>query len=154
MLMNIQCRIRLPDHDFAVGSRHLLCPSVVVVNKIDGCGHVGYSGETYIGIRSQKHNNSSAFSHHQDLQRVAELFPEALKDDDGETLPILIIGTDGGPDENPRFEKNINMGSKLMKEWNLDHFVETILDLREWMKTPWIEEDNNKIILLKLNYIC
>ena len=90
MLMNIQCRIRLPDHDFAVGSRHLLCPSVVAVNKIDGCGHVGYSGETYIGIRSQKHNNSSAFSHHQDLQRVAELFPEALKDDDGETLTILI----------------------------------------------------------------
>ena len=152
--MNIQCRIRLPDHDFAVGSRHLLCPSVVVVNKIDGCGHVGYSGETYIGIRSQKHNNSSAFSHHQDLQRVAELFPEALKDDDGETLPILIIGTDGGQDENLRFGKNINIGSNLMKEWNLDHFVETILDLREWMKTPWIEEDNNKIILLKLNYIC
>ena len=52
--------------DFAVGNRHLLCPSVVAVNKIDGSGHVGYSGETYIGIRSQKHNNSSAFSHHQD----------------------------------------------------------------------------------------
>ena len=132
--MNMPCRIRLPDHDFAVGNRHLLCPSVVAVNKIDGCGHVGYSGETYIGIRSQKHNNSSAFSHHQDLQRVAELFPEALKDDDGETLPILIIGTDGGPDENL--------------------FVEIIFDLREWMKTPWIEEDDNKIILLKLNYIC
>ena len=121
MLMNMPCRIRLPDHDFAVGNRHLLCPSVVAVNKIDGSGHVGYSGETYIGIRSQKHNNSSTFSHHQDLQRVDELFPEALKDDDGETLPILIIGTDGGP---------------------------------EWMKTPWIKEDNNKIILLKLNYIC
>ena len=103
---------------------------LVAVNKIDGSGHVGYSGETYIGIRSQKHNNSSAFSHHQDLQRVAELFPEALKDDDGETLPILMIGTDGGP------------------------VVETILDLKEWMKTPWIKEDNNKIILLKLNYIC
>ena len=130
MLMNMPCRIRLPDHDFAVGNRHLLCPSVVAVNKIDGSGHVGYSGETYIGIRSQKHNNSSTFSHHQDLQRVAELFPEALKDDDD------------------------NMGSKLMKEWNLDHFVETILDLWEWMKTPWIEECNNKIILLKLNYIC
>ena len=68
MLMNMPCRIRLPDHDFAVGNRHLLCPSVVAVNKIDGSGHVGYSGETYIGIRSQKHNNSSAFSHHQDLQ--------------------------------------------------------------------------------------
>ena len=46
MLMNMPCRIRLPDHDFAVGSRHLLCPSVVAVNKIDGSGHVDYSGET------------------------------------------------------------------------------------------------------------
>ena len=44
--MNMPCRICLPDHDFAVGKKHLLCPSVVAVNKIDGCGHVGYSGET------------------------------------------------------------------------------------------------------------
>ena len=52
------------------------------------------------------------------------MFPEALKDTSGETLPILIIGTDGGPDENPRFEKNINMGTKLMKDWNLDLLVQ------------------------------
>ena len=24
-----------------------------------------------------------------------------------------------------------------------NHFVETILDLKEWMKIPWIEEENN-----------
>lgn len=48
-----------------VGSRHLLVPSVVAITRIDAGGKVGYSGETYVGVRSQKHNNSSAYSHHE-----------------------------------------------------------------------------------------
>ena len=48
MLMNMQYRVRLPDHDFNVGSRHLLVPSVVGINRINENGKVGYTGETYI----------------------------------------------------------------------------------------------------------
>ena len=55
--MNMPCRIRLPDHDFAVGNRHLLCPSVVAVNKIDGSGNdVGYSGEVKHTLASEVRN--------------------------------------------------------------------------------------------------
>ena len=71
--------MRLPDHDFAVGSRHLLCPSVVAVHRVKENNSIGYTGETYVAVRSQKHNNSTAFSHHEDLLRVVELFPEAFK---------------------------------------------------------------------------
>ena len=74
-----------------------------------------YSGETYIAVRSQKHNNSSAHSHHEDLLRVIELFGDAFKSDDGNLKKIICKGTDGGPDENPRFEKNIIMGCKALK---------------------------------------
>ena len=124
MLMNMSARVRLPDHDFAVGSRHLLVPSVVGINRINERGQVGYSGETYVAVRSQKHNNSSAYTHHQDLLKVVELFPDAFKTDDGRIKPVMIKGTDGGPDENPRFEKNINMGCKTFKELNLDLYIE------------------------------
>ena len=48
----------------------------------------------------------------------------AMKAETGNIKPVLVIGKDGGPDENPRFEKNINMGCKLFTEWNLDLLLE------------------------------
>lgn len=88
-------RVRLPDHDFNVAARHLLCPSVVAVHHVNENGIIGYSGETYVAVRSQKHNNSTAYSHHEDLLRVIELFPQAFKTGDGRVKPVIIKGTDG-----------------------------------------------------------
>ena len=124
MLMNMNVRVRLPDHDFVKGSRHGLTPSVMAIHRIDEQGKVGFSGETYIAVRSLKHNNSSAFSHHEDLIRMVELFPEAFKTENGDIKPVMIKGTDGGPDENPRFEKNIFMASKTFQEFKLDLYIE------------------------------
>ena len=36
----------------------------------------------------------------------------------------MIKGTDGGPDENPRFEKNIFMGCKTFSDFKLDLYIE------------------------------
>ena len=102
-------KVRLPDHDFAVGSRHLLVPSVMAHCEIQD-GGVSYSGETYIGIRSSKHNNSSAFSHQEDILRMRDLMPDLF-----EGKHILVKSVDGGPDENPRFQKNQLMCLKTMK---------------------------------------
>ena len=124
MLMNLAVRVRLPDHDFVKGSRHSLTPSVMGINRLDESGKVSYSGETYIAVRSSKHNNSSAYSHHKDLLRAVELFPEAFKTEDGNVKPIMIKGTDGGPDENPRFEKNVFMGCKTFSEFKMDLYIE------------------------------
>ena len=68
-----------------------------------------------MGIRSQKHNNSNAYSHHQDLLRVIDLYPDVFKTSSGKMKPVLVKGTDGGPDENPRFDKNIVMGCKTFQ---------------------------------------
>ena len=116
MLMNMRCRVRLPDHDFSVGSRHLLCPSVLAHCHSDPTtGKVGYTGNTYIGIRSSKHNNSTAYTHHQDLLKFKEDNPSIFNTETGEAKPILVKGVDGGPDENPRFDKNIIMGCKTFQ---------------------------------------
>ena len=99
--MAMKVKVRLPDHDFPLGSRHLLVPSVMAECSISEEHGVGYCGETYVAVRSSKHNNSSAYSHQQDMRRMKELLPDTFE---GES--VLIKAVDGGPDENPRFLKN------------------------------------------------
>ena len=81
--------------------------------------YFSYSGETYVAVRSQKHNNSSAFSHHEDLRRVIELFPQAFIQANGNVKPVICKGTDGGPDENPRYNNNINMACKAFQVFSI-----------------------------------
>ena len=117
MLMSMRVRVRLPDHDFNVGSRHLLVPSVMASCMIDPKSGVSYTGPTYVAIRSSKHNNSSAYSHHEDLKRFIEIDPELfmVKDSPELVKPVIIKAVDGGPDENPRFMNNTHMACKTFQ---------------------------------------
>ena len=116
MLMNMQVPVRLPDHDFSVGPRHLLCPSVIALCLPDPqTGKIGHSGKTYVAIRSAKHNGSTAFTHQADLVKFRDENPDIFFSDSDEMKPILVKGVDAGPDENPRFEKNIIMGCKTFQ---------------------------------------
>ena len=101
-----------PDHDFSVGSQHFLVPSMMARCKIEKDGGVSYSGETYISIRSSKHNNLLAFSHQEDILRMRDL---NLMPDHFKGKHILVKNVDGGPDENPWFQKNQLMCLKTMK---------------------------------------
>ena len=88
------------DHDFVKGGRHNLIPSVYAVCEITEDGKVSYSGDTFINIRSGKHDSSSAFSHHYDL---TELFQSgAIK-----RKPILVLESDGACDVAPRFPNTL-----------------------------------------------
>ncbi len=51
LLMHIEYKVTLPDHDFVVASRHKLIPSVYTGFHIKD-ENVGCSGQTYIAIRS------------------------------------------------------------------------------------------------------
>ena len=132
ILMSMRAKVRLPDHDFRVGPRHLLVPSVMAECSIDEENGVGYCGETYVAIRSSKHNNSSAFSHQQDLRRMKVLLPEIFRD-----KAVLIKSVDGGPDENPRFVKNQLMNIKTFKvlHQNKFHFSQNPKFIRTWTLT-------------------
>ena len=45
---------------------------------------------------------------------MIQLYPNAFFNE-SVLKPVLVKGTDGGPDKNPRFEKNINMACKIFE---------------------------------------
>ncbi|XP_039438893.2 uncharacterized protein LOC120420048 [Culex pipiens pallens] len=125
-LMHIEYRVKLPDHNWVVAQRHKLIPSVTagIIIKKNGLGKpeaVGYSGPTYVGIRSGKHSSSTAYSHALDFKRLTELeeFAPILRHD-GIIKPVVVIVVDGGPDENPRYRKVIQVAIHHFLEHNLD----------------------------------
>jgi len=116
ILMNMNYKVRLLDHDFVVAPRHKLIPSVYAVCNLDLDGSMTYSGETFIRVRSGKHDSSTAFSHLYDMKELFE--SQAIP-----TKPILLISTDGAQDEAPRFPKPLRVAVFLFKSLNLDVYI-------------------------------
>ena len=85
LLMHMEYRVRLTDHDFVIAPRHNLVPSVIasMTVKKNSKMAVTYSGPTYVGIRSAKHSTSSAYHHLCDMKRIRGLdeFIQACDDD-------------------------------------------------------------------------
>ena len=111
MIMHMEYKVSLPDHDFVIAPKHKAIPSVYggIVLQRDGLGDptaVGFSGPTYIGVRSGKHSSSTALAHGRDFNRLLNL--EEFRDlayNNGFIKPVVIMSVDGGPDENPRYQK-------------------------------------------------
>lgn len=127
LLMRVERVLLLPDHDWVKGSRQKLIPSVYagLVIKENGMGDpsfVTYSGPTSIRIRSGKHDTSDAISHAIDFEDVLqrEEFKTLAKTKTGLVKPIVIMLTDGGPDENPRYHKVIKSAITHFKNHDLD----------------------------------
>lgn len=127
LLMHLEYRVSLPDHDWVVAEKHKLIPSVYAGIEIreKGMGKpeaVTYSGPTYIAIRSGKHSSSTAATHADDLDTLLhmDIFRDLARDKEGNVKPIIIITVDGGPDENPRYNKTILQAVKHFKKYNLD----------------------------------
>ena len=86
LLMHMEYKVSLPDHDFVVAASHRLRPSVyagicIDDNKIGRPEAVGYSGPTFIALRSGEHTSSSAETHAEDLDRLLGLacFADTMK---------------------------------------------------------------------------
>lgn len=114
ILMHIEYRIKLPDHDWVIAERHKLIPSVYAGIKISSSmlgqpQAVGYSGSKYIAIRSGKHSSSTTNTHAQNFKTLFELeeFRALAKTDQGLVKPVVIMTVYGGPHENPRYQKVI-----------------------------------------------
>lgn len=126
IVMNMDYEVKLPDHDFVVAAGHKLTPSViagleVLAGKFEN--GVTYSGPTYIGIRSGKHDSSVAATHAADLRNLyanVSAFKPFLFRDDGLAKPIVVIFVDGGPDENPRYKETIKFACQNFIELQLD----------------------------------
>ncbi|KAL7296769.1 hypothetical protein TKK_0010175 [Trichogramma kaykai] len=122
ILMNMQYRVTLPDHDWVKAEKHKLIPSVyagITINS-NGMGSpeaVTCSGPTVVRVRSAKHSSSYAASHAADMKYILDNESFAPL---GFIKPVIIISTDGGPDENPRYAKVIHYARQ--------HFIENDLD--------------------------
>ena len=95
LLMHLEYKVKLPDHSFVVATRDKLNPSVYGVCDVNLKGDVTYSGDTFVRIRSGKHDKSSAETHAYDMHELFRSEQIAPK-------PILLMETDGAQDEAPR----------------------------------------------------
>lgn len=127
LLMHMEYKVTLPDHDWVVAGGHKLIPSVyagitIKTGEFGNRGAVTYSGPTFIAIRSGKHCSSTALSHAADFKKLLTLkdFDAVTKTDAGHVKPVFMLTVDGGPDENPRYDKVINVA--------INHFIEHDLD--------------------------
>lgn len=131
MLMHMEYRVTLPEHDWVVAPSHKLIPSVyagIVIEK-GGLGNrnaVTYSGPTYVAIRSAKHSSSTAYSHALDISAVLkcsefeDLTTVNISGDIRLVKPIGIFTVDGGPDENPRYAKVISAAIHHFATYDLE----------------------------------
>lgn len=127
LLMHLDYKIKLSDHDFVVAPAHKLIPSVYAAcvikeGSLDEVQAVSYSGPTFVAVRSGKHSSSTAASHAADFRTLYELdeFRDVTRDKDGVPKPVVAISVDGGPDESPR--------SKLVMVEAVRHFMRLHLD--------------------------
>ena len=116
LLMHVEYKVRLNDHDFVIGGQHKLIPSVYAECEITQEGKVSYSGDTHISIRSGKHDSSTAYTHHHDIMNLFE--SKAIK-----RKSILVLESDGAQDVTPRYPKGLACAVALFKKLGLDALI-------------------------------
>ena len=93
ILMHLECKVTLPDHDFPIGEKHELIPSVYAA-CLKKDGEVSYNGPTFISIRSGKHDKSCAKTHSDDFERILQFeeFPDAALTSNKDAKPLSSLG--------------------------------------------------------------
>ncbi|CAG8822788.1 8162_t:CDS:2, partial [Racocetra persica] len=95
-----------------VAERHKLIPSVYAVldiqkDKYGQAEAVIYSGPIFIRIRSGKYDSSTAYSYSKDFDDLMvekKLHNHTMTD--GQSKPMVVMISDGKPDENPCYRKH------------------------------------------------
>ena len=125
-MMHVEYEIRLSDHAFAVAEKHKLTPSVyafkdMLPNKYGDAAAVSYKGDTFIRMLSMQHDATTTFDHRIDL--LAAYLDETLKKRLWTATgprPVLFVRTDGGLDQNVRYDDTIRMYAGVFKKLDLD----------------------------------
>ena len=122
LIMHTDYKIHLPDDDFVKATKRKLTPSVYARCKICSTSSrvapdIAYSGLRYTAICSGEHDSNTAYTHGHDFDHVLELEElQSLDKHDGVIKPVAIIISDGGPDENPRFPKTLDVAIHYFKK--------------------------------------
>ena len=121
ILMHLEYTVKLPDRDFAIGEKHRLLPSVYAACGKSKYGSIGYNGPTYVAIRSEKYDKSSAASHIEDFWTFLSLdeFEEACLKDSVLKL-VLLVSVDGALHEAPKSTMTLEVWVGIFKDYDLD----------------------------------
>ncbi|KAF2905812.1 hypothetical protein ILUMI_00363 [Ignelater luminosus] len=120
ILMHYERQILMPDYDYPIAKGLKLIPSVIGVLCFKDW-KVSYSGPTCISIRGGAIDSSTAETHRQDL--IKYLHHDKMRDyfwSNNRIKPVLVVFSDGGPDEAPRNEKVLQAAVKSFKMLDLD----------------------------------
>ena len=117
----------MPDHDFVKACKHKLTPPAYSACEIKPPSsradpEITYSGPTYIVIRSGKYDSSTAYTDGRDFDHLLGIkeFDKVVKHENA-VKPIDMFFLDGGPDENPRFPKTLDVAiQQHFKKYNRD----------------------------------
>ena len=72
ILMHLEYKVTLPDHDFLIEEKHKLIPSVYAA-CLKRDGEVSYSGPKFISIRSGNHDTSCTETDSNDFEKMLQL---------------------------------------------------------------------------------
>ena len=115
ILMHLEHKVTLPNHDFPIGEKHKPIPTVYAA-CLKNDDEVSYNDPTFISIRSGKHDKSCARklipmilkefraeTHFDDFERILhfEEFQDAALTPNKDAKPLVFVSVDGGPDEAP-----------------------------------------------------
>ena len=103
ILMHLEYKVTLTDHDFSIGEKHKLVPSVYAA-CLKKEGKVSYNGPTFISTRCGKDGKSYAETHSDDFERILQLeeFQDAALMRNKYVKPLVFVSVDGGPGEAPK----------------------------------------------------
>ena len=121
ILMHLEYKVILPDHDFPIGEKHKLIPSVYAA-CLKQDGEVSYNGPTFISIRSGKLGKSCAETHSDDFERILQLeeFQNAALTPNKDVKPLVFVSVDGGPDEAPKNQQALAVWARQFENNDLD----------------------------------
>ena len=126
LLIHIEEKVTLTDHDYVIASKNKLIPSVIcnmrLREKHFSGDAVTYSGPTCCTMRIAKHSDSTTYHHLQDLKHLQSfnIFDDIFDNDTCESKPVMLVTVSEDPDENTKYTKNI--------EYMINHFTTHDLD--------------------------
>ena len=115
------------DHDFVKSSNYKLIQSFYASLRTNDncCGSadaVNKVGDALIFVRSAKHYTSTAASHYEDFVRLFDdaALTDSVRNKKGDIKPVIIVHSDGCPDENIRYITTIVTYSILFCKYKFD----------------------------------
>ncbi|CAG8758483.1 9845_t:CDS:2, partial [Gigaspora margarita] len=122
ILMRVEYRVELSDHDWVVAEKYKLSIHLCDIRNTK-CG---------------KHDTSTVYTYSKDFDDLMsdERLHNFTTTKDSQSKPVVLILADGGPDENPCYKKTIQVMIEHFIKYNLDTIIAVCFALHQSASNP------------------